>query len=263
MNIQTSDKSFTLFNQTFQEHYHSTSDGALQETLHKHIFPSFAYFKNKPKLKILDICFGLGYNTLCAIKYAQIYGISTLEIHSPEMDFSLLESLQSLHYPRELTQETLKILAPLIQNRFYKDENIEVFLHLGDARAILEGFKTRQESPFDIVFQDAFSPHKNPLLWTYEYFKTLFLLTQKDCILTTYSHNSAMLYSAFLAGFKPFKLTQKHTRDSILLRKLQSTPSLELENILTITPINLPHKIATNKNLKGLYDSNFAPLKPL
>ncbi len=256
MSIQTSDKSFTLFNQTFQEHYHSTTDGALQETLHKHIFPSFAYFKNKPKLRILDICFGLGYNTLCAIKYAKIYGIGALEIHSPEMDSSLLESLKNFNYPRELNQE---IFTPLIKNHFYKDKNVEVFLHLGNAREILADFKAQQESPFDIVFQDAFSPNKNPLLWTYEYFKTLFLLTQKDCLVTTYSQNSAMLYSAFLAGFKPFKLTQKHTRNSILLRKLESTPSLELENILAITPLNLSHKIATNKNLKGLYDSSFSP----
>lgn len=249
MNIQTNDKSFTLFNQTFQEHYHSTKDGALKETLHKHIFPSFAYFKNKQKLRILDICFGLGYNTLCAIKYASSYGIQSLEIHSPEMDSCLLKSLSSLTYPQELD---LEILNSLTQNHFYKSKNLEVFLHLGDAREILKSF---QKSFFDIVFQDAFSPVKNPLLWTYEYFKTLFLLTQKDCILTTYSQNSAMLYSAFLAGFKPFKLIQKHTRDSIIFTKLESAPPLKLENVLTIKPINLAHKITTNHNLKGLYDS--------
>ena len=70
MNIQTSDKSFTLFSRVFQEHYHSTKDGALQETLHKQNLPSFYFKKNKRDLKILYICFGLGYNTLRAINYA-------------------------------------------------------------------------------------------------------------------------------------------------------------------------------------------------
>ncbi|OCR11039.1 hypothetical protein BA917_04465 [Helicobacter pullorum] len=250
MNIQTSDKSFTLFSQVFQEHYHSTQDGALQETLHKHILPSFYFHKNKRNLKILDICFGLGYNTLCAINYAYQNGIKALEIHSPEMDRNLIQTLLQYSYPKELDTE---ILSELTQRHFYQKGDFKVFLHLGDAREILKGFQKKQ-MVFDIVFQDAFSPNKNKLLWTYEYFKTLFLLTSKDCIITTYSQNSSMLYSAFLAGFKSYTLKQANTRDSIVLTKTQEIPCLESSNILEVLKVDISHKIATNKNLVGLYD---------
>ena len=63
-----------------------------------------------------------------------------------------------------------------------------------------------------------------------------------------------MLYSAFLAGFYAYKLQQKCVRDSIVFTKTQEIPTLALENVLQITPVNLAHKIKTNPNLWGLYD---------
>lgn len=43
-------------------------------------------------------------------------------------------------------------------------------------------------------------------------------------------------------------------RDSIVFTKTQEIPTLALENVLQITPVNLAHKIKTNPNLWGLYD---------
>lgn len=39
----SSDGSYTLFSQEYQESYHSLRDGAINETMHKHIFPAFKY----------------------------------------------------------------------------------------------------------------------------------------------------------------------------------------------------------------------------
>ena len=61
--IKTKDNSFTFFNEEFQEHYHSIS-GALEEANKKFIEP----LELKDGMTILDICFGLGYNTLAAIE---------------------------------------------------------------------------------------------------------------------------------------------------------------------------------------------------
>ncbi|WP_104722691.1 MnmC family methyltransferase [Helicobacter mesocricetorum] len=247
LGILTQDLSFTLFNQHFGEHYHNLRDGALKETLHKHIYPSFAYSSYKDSLKVLDICFGLGYNTFALISYAKERGYKgVLEIHSPEIDRGLLLSLESYKYPKSLDKQILK---KLITQQYYEEEKLKVFLHLGEAREIL----THLKGDFDIVFQDAFSPKKNKMLWTYEYFKRLFEMTSEDCIITTYSQNSSMLYGAFLAGFIPYLLRQKEVRDSIVFTKIVN-PCIAIANVLGIVAVDIPHKISLNKNLKALYD---------
>jgi tRNA U34 5-methylaminomethyl-2-thiouridine-forming methyltransferase MnmC len=67
--IETGDGSNTLFSKEYNEHYHSTKDGAINESLYKHIIPAITHHKDKKSLKILDICFGLGYNTLATLHY--------------------------------------------------------------------------------------------------------------------------------------------------------------------------------------------------
>lgn len=128
-------------------------------------------------------------------------------------------------------------------------KRLRFFLHLGEAREILVHLK----GGFDIVFQDAFSPKKNKMLWTYEYFKRLFEITSKDCIITTYSQNSSMLYSAYLAGFMPYLLKQKEVRDSIIFTKI-ANPYFETQNVSKIIAIDIPYKISLNKDLRALYD---------
>ncbi|CAA6820277.1 MAG: SAM-dependent methyltransferase (EC, partial [uncultured Sulfurovum sp.] len=54
------DGSKTLFSKEFDEPYHSTKDGALHESLEKHVKPALQIKKMSKKLVILDICFGLG-----------------------------------------------------------------------------------------------------------------------------------------------------------------------------------------------------------
>lgn len=266
MQIFTKDSSITLYNTSFCEAYHNANDGALQETLHKHILPALSLKMQEPILSVLDICFGLGFNTLCLVHTAHSLRFKgKIFIHSPELDSNLLSKLLKHPYPKELENE-LAILESLVARHYYKEQDLEIVLYLGNAREILKGFLARdsKDTPrgiaqnpmrFNIVFQDAFSPLKNRDLWTYEYFKTLYALSSKEVIITTYSHHSCMLYSAYLAGFYAFKLHQKAVRDSVLFMKSQEIPNLSLDNVLQITPINLTHKIKTNPKLWGLYDA--------
>ena len=89
--VKSEDGSYTAFSSEYNEHYHSTKDGALNESLKKHIEPAFLCHKNKKHLKIIDICFGLGWNTLATLYYRDIYfPDTTLEIVSPELDGELV-----------------------------------------------------------------------------------------------------------------------------------------------------------------------------
>ena len=65
--IKTDDDSITFWNPLFKEHYHSMLGGRL-EAMEKYILPSELSELIKSKnVRILDICFGLGYNSLSAI----------------------------------------------------------------------------------------------------------------------------------------------------------------------------------------------------
>ena len=63
--ILTDDNSVGLFNNEVNDIYHS-KNGALTEARQKFVEPSFSFFE-KDELNILDICYGIGYNTKAAI----------------------------------------------------------------------------------------------------------------------------------------------------------------------------------------------------
>ncbi len=46
-NLLTKDGTNTLFSKEFNESYHSVNDGALKESLEKHIIPAFNSLKKK------------------------------------------------------------------------------------------------------------------------------------------------------------------------------------------------------------------------
>src|SRR5690242_2731157 len=64
----TADGSFTFFSQEFDESFHSHF-GAKQESYLKFISPTqLPISAHRPVLRLLDICYGLGYNTAAALQ---------------------------------------------------------------------------------------------------------------------------------------------------------------------------------------------------
>ncbi|MFW0694727.1 hypothetical protein ACN091_10800, partial [Aliarcobacter butzleri] len=73
-----------FFSTQYIHHFHKTEDGAVNEALSKHITPSFFYHQNQKELNILDICFGIGYNTLSTIYYIHKDNLDIQKnIHTP------------------------------------------------------------------------------------------------------------------------------------------------------------------------------------
>ena len=173
----------TLYSKEFEEPYHSTKDGALHESLEKHVKPSLSLNSNKDKLTVLDICFGLGYNTFATLYYIKKHNLKTkIHILSPEFDEELVRSLEMFDFPPEFN--SLKhIIKAISQNLYYEDEQFKIEILLGDARKSIPQIQEK----IDIVYQDAFSPVHNPLLWTYEWFRDVRAICKEDAILTTYS----------------------------------------------------------------------------
>ncbi|MBT8348054.1 MAG: hypothetical protein HKP62_01230, partial [Sulfurovum sp.] len=173
----------TLFSIEFDEPYHSTKDGALHESLEKHVKPALALSKEKTSLTILDICFGLGYNTFTTLYYIKKHDLKTkVHILSPEFDEGLVRSLHTFDFPPEFN--SIKHIIKAISSDFhYEDEQFKIEILLGDARKSIPKIKEK----IDIIYQDAFSPAHNPLLWTKEHFADIRAISKEDALLTTYS----------------------------------------------------------------------------
>lgn len=74
-------------------------------------------------------------------------------------------------------------------------------LHLGDFPSLLANSSVRLPAPHAILF-DAFSPAKNPAMWTQPLFANLFrrLDPARPCVLPTYSRSTMLRVSLLLAG---------------------------------------------------------------
>jgi len=238
---KSDDGSYTAYSKEYDEHYHSTKDGALKESLCKHVIPAFKIKKDLKEINILDICFGLGFNTLATILFHKQNSLTCrVNIYSPELDANLVKSLSNFTYPNEFDKFKFIILE-LIENRVYSDGSLHVELFLGDARAYIKKF----DNKFDIVYQDAFSPSTNPILWTKEYFGDIKKACKEDAILTTYSTALATRLALYENDFHLYINSKDEIRDSTV------ASLVELDEFLHV---DIKHKISCNPHVKSLRD---------
>lgn len=235
------DGSYTAYSKEYEEHYHSTKDGALHESFVKHVLPAMKVKESQDEIVILDICYGLGFNTLATLLYYKEKNLkSKLRIYSPELDEDLLKSLQNFTYPKEF--ESLKnIIHDISEYGVYEDEQIYIEVYLGDARAYVKTF----ENKFDIVYQDAFSPSVNPMLWTREYFKDINRAIKKDALLTTYSISLATRLALYENDFNIYLNIGENYRDATIA---------SLSTLKNFKKVDMPHKISCNPDAKSLRD---------
>jgi tRNA U34 5-methylaminomethyl-2-thiouridine-forming methyltransferase MnmC len=184
--VITKDTSITYFNEQYQEHYHSTS-GAREEAMKKFVEPIIPYIKHKDNLKLLDLCFGLGYNTAAAIDILA-KGRKKISIIGLENDEGILQKITELH----AEFDSFILLHALVKNKIhpygyhlqttFNDCLIDITLLIDDARTTIANLED-----VDAVFFDPFSPKKCPELWTEEFFKEVQRSMKKGGALTTYS----------------------------------------------------------------------------
>ena len=240
--VLSDDGSYTAYSKEYNEHYHSTKDGALNESLLKHIYPAFEIQQNKDEINILDICYGLGFNTLATLYYHKKNNLkSKLHIYSPELDSSLVHSLKDFTYPSEF-DDFKHIILKLSEDGCYEDDFFHIEVFLGDARKYIKIFN---ESKFDIVYQDAFSPKTNPILWTKEYFYDIKNIIKKDGILTTYSISLPTRLALYENGFNIYINSGDGFRNSTVA---------SLSSLDSLKKVDMKHKISCNPDIKPFRD---------
>ncbi len=149
--------------------------------------------KESKTYRILDICFGLGYNAMCAL-----HSVRECEIYSPEQD--------SIDYLRDFTYSNIpkakEIIDSLASCGTYTCKNGTIHFHRGDALEYLESFP---KDFFDFIFQDPFSIEHNSELWSKEYFRKLYEISKQNALISTYAKARRALENARGAGFKTMK----------------------------------------------------------
>lgn len=196
--ITTGDGSATLFLDDYDQAMHSTS-GAYEESLLKHVLPSKILEKSGESLSVLDVGFGLGYNVLALIDCFKREGkTSELNIISLEKDQSFSVYMESVKFNNH-RDSIYEIIKKSYIDGNAEFENFRLKILFGDAR---DSLKKIHGIKFDAVFQDPFSPAKNPELWSVDYFLLMAGLMNRDAVLTTYSSADHVRMAMSEAGFK-------------------------------------------------------------
>lgn len=199
--LTTDDGSVTLYSEYFDENCHSQG-GAKNETLYNYIEGCEIFSRqNHYPIVILEVGLGLGFGPRLVFELLKKQNLglaSSIKIVSTEIDRVLVEyffqQFNSVFRPENLSVE---------QNVFlYQEGNFTLEVLVGDARETLLNYGQQKKIKFNAVFQDPFSPRKNPLLWSKQWFQLIRSLCADDVILSTYSAASSMRKALIGSGWR-------------------------------------------------------------
>ncbi len=201
--VLTKDGSYSLKSVFFQENFHSLL-GALEETKLKFTAPSnLQRFKGK-SLNVLDICFGLGYNSASLLNEL-IKQKSNLNLYALEIDKKPLEySLRNESYLKLWAPKVKTIFESLYRKDYFEDQFFKCSLLWGDAREKINIIPSSIK--FDLIYLDGFSPQKCPQVWTIEFLSKVTEKLNSQGYLITYSSSAAVRKTLRNLGLEIFTI---------------------------------------------------------
>lgn len=205
--VETGDGSMTFWNEAYREHYHSPA-GARLEAEQKYIVPARLQERLAAgPVRLLDVCFGLGYNSLTALNTVEQVctgqaapGASpALSITALEMDRRVVGAASKrLHAAPGDTFDWRRALADLHGHATCRLPHAACRILWGDARYTVT---LLEPAAYDIVFLDAFSTQRNSELWTVDFFIKLRRVMKPDAVLLTYCAALPVRAGLMEAGF--------------------------------------------------------------
>ncbi len=267
----TRDGSVGLYNYDIGDIYHSSA-GALTESIQKFIIPSelIEFVKTNSKVRILDICYGIGYNSKAALYLSKKHNnkiavhIDAIETNEdlvlispfvkdtiPSIDTKLFLSNQLFecdenrfnkvvelirdvdnkflnkntpylieahkkNNKREGNYDPCRANVSLLHNIYYQYisnsiknsskhssyKNSTFNVYCNDARVVVPSLK----NTYDFVFLDAFTPQKDPTLWTFDFLSQIKSKMHDKAILITYSNSTPFRSALIELGFNVGKV---------------------------------------------------------
>ena len=210
--VLTKDGSYSLRSVFFQENFHSLL-GALEETKLKFTTPSdLQRFKGK-SLNVLDICFGLGYNSASLLDEL-IKQKSYLNWYALEIDKKPLEySLRNKSFLKLWAPKVKKIFESLYLKDYFQDQFFKCSLLWGDAREKINIIPSAIK--FDLIYLDGFSPQKCPQVWTIEFLSKVTEKLNPQGYLITYSSSAAVRKTLRNLGLEIFTIKPSFNKGTL------------------------------------------------
>ena len=208
----TADGSPSLYSIRFAEAFHSDR-GARREAIETYLVPAeLERFPRGQRLTVLDVGFGLGYNSACLLEACDAHGLK-LRWWGLELDPGpLAVVLADPDYRRLWQPGTLAVLEAISRGSAAADSAWnhpagEGVLLWGDARRRIGSLLSEGAGGFDLVLLDAFSPRRCPELWTVEFLGALAQLLAPEGRLITYCAAAAVRATLASAGLHLASLT--------------------------------------------------------
>ena len=262
----TLDGSSTYKNLEYNETYHS-SIGAYTEALYKHVLackldelansslaetsvePAILSF---PVIRILDVCFGLAYNSGVAIqKIWEINPAQRIEIIGLENDVAIIAELPNIEVPEDYLFIRDSIMKPLAEQAkkllvasgcgavHQDDEKVESEVlqpsTIGELNLLTENLNMRilindarnavteiEDDYFDAIFFDPFSPKTCPVLWTEEFIAAVVSKAKPKAYISTYSSARIAKDNFSKAGCELFEGPKLNRRNGGVLARKKS-----------------------------------------
>ncbi|MGK7892087.1 MAG: tRNA (5-methylaminomethyl-2-thiouridine)(34)-methyltransferase MnmD [Xenococcus sp. (in: cyanobacteria)] len=197
----TKDGSYTFFSEQFQEAFHSVH-GAKQEAEIKFVQPTLIkeLAPARNSLRILDICYGLGYNSAAAMEAIwQINPRCHIDLVALEISATVPQQAIANNLLSQWRSPIPQLLAELAQTSSVNRDYFQGKLLLADARQTIQKLGNWQA---DAIFLDPFSPPTCPQLWTVEFIAQVAQHLAPQGRLATYSCAAAVRSALLLAGLK-------------------------------------------------------------
>ncbi|MDU1903615.1 MAG: tRNA (5-methylaminomethyl-2-thiouridine)(34)-methyltransferase MnmD [Dysgonomonas sp.] len=195
----TLDGSHTLYVSELDEHYHSVN-GAIQESMHVFINAGFNHI-DKDDIHVLEVGFGTGLNAYLTLQVARE---NSKKVHYTSFELYPLdkEIVSKLNYDKGDTALSRSVFEELHDCDWNAPIQITSTFIL---EKINEDFRKAlnliNEKQFDLIYFDAFSPDKQPEMWTQEIFDSLYKSTSEGGSFTTYCAKGVVRRMLQSAGY--------------------------------------------------------------
>jgi hypothetical protein len=209
--IQLANGAQTLFSSAYGEKMHpGLGPQAEAELLYVRQLKICERLQNHPgEFVIWDVGLGAAANVIAAFQATNEISsrlrVVSFDNTAEPLEFALKNS-PALGYVAGYENQ----IASLLCDRHVEFENeklkVKWEFHLGDFPAWLNSqlrIRNPEFPPPHAIFYDAFSPAKNPAMWTLSLFQNMFhvLNPAQSCALTTYSRSTLLRTTLLLAGF--------------------------------------------------------------
>ena len=194
--VITNDGSHSIFNPEINETYHS-KHGAIVEA--EHVFIKNGLLaENKKQFNILEVGFGTGLNALLTAQKAKQKNIA-INYHGIELYPVKKENYTQLNFTGLIGEDNSELLK-LHECDWETEQKINDYFKLTKNEIALENYTNNTK--FDIIYFDAFSPEKQPHLWDEKIFSNMYKLLKEDGFLVTYCAKGVVKRTMKAVGFE-------------------------------------------------------------